>query len=170
MKINLKHFPVSSKPLVGVLPVVGTSESFIVDSNLLVELRKFTWYYVIGVGHARATVDAGKPRITLHRYVAKLCGKKWRQICFNSSKSYDCRIKNLRAYDPCKDGAERKMFAGKKVPFKGVTYKSSSKKYQASIRRNKVLEHLGYFDTPEDAYEAYLKAKRKKFNAKLLWM
>lgn len=47
-----------------------------------------------------------------------------------------------------------------KSGYRGVYY-AERNKWRASIRINGKLKHLGYFDTPEKAYEAYLDAKRK---------
>jgi len=41
----------------------------------------------------------------------------------------------------------------------GVSYHKSSGKYRSIIRRSGKYIHLGYFDTPEEASEVYLKAK-----------
>jgi len=42
---------------------------------------------------------------------------------------------------------------------KGYSFHKQHQKYQAQIKVNKKVIHLGYFDTAEEAHEAYLKAK-----------
>tara|TARA_S200002703_G_scaffold139229_2_gene129837 strand:- start:528 stop:992 length:465 start_codon:yes stop_codon:yes gene_type:complete len=44
---------------------------------------------------------------------------------------------------------------------KGYTYHKHSKKYYAKIRLNNKVISLGYYDTPEEARQAYLNAKQK---------
>lgn len=45
--------------------------------------------------------------------------------------------------------------------FRGVSWDKKAKKWCAQIGINGKYKNLGYFVTPEEAYEAYLKAKRK---------
>ncbi|ABN77126.1 Pathogenesis-related transcriptional factor and ERF protein [Rhodobacter sphaeroides ATCC 17029] len=45
--------------------------------------------------------------------------------------------------------------------FKGVHFHKPTSKFQASIRHNGKKIHLGPFDTPEEAHEAYCKAAAK---------
>lgn len=42
--------------------------------------------------------------------------------------------------------------------YKGVTYDARRNKYAANIKRDNVSRFLGYFDMPEDAYQAYVEA------------
>lgn len=48
-----------------------------------------------------------------------------------------------------------------KTGYTGVTYKPKINKYQAQLYKNKKFIYLGVFDTPEMAYDAYLKAKNE---------
>jgi hypothetical protein len=45
--------------------------------------------------------------------------------------------------------------------FMGVSYYKAGKKYSAHINLDGKKRHLGYFNDPEIAYQAYLVAKRK---------
>jgi len=45
--------------------------------------------------------------------------------------------------------------------FLGVSWDKNAQKWRARIIINKKYKHLGYFNTAEEAYEAYLKAKRE---------
>ena len=43
-------------------------------------------------------------------------------------------------------------------PTKGVHYRKDRNKFAAAIKVNGIKQHLGYFDTAEDAHTAYLSA------------
>ena len=45
--------------------------------------------------------------------------------------------------------------------YKGVSWKKEINKWVARIMLNNVSTHLGYFATPEEAYEAYISASKK---------
>ena len=45
--------------------------------------------------------------------------------------------------------------------FLGVTWHKQYQKWQAQITTNGKYKHLGYFNTAEEAYKTYLKAKRE---------
>lgn len=66
---------------------------------------------------------------------------------------------NLRLADYSENGRNRKRQSNNKSGFKGV-YKAD-KKWRASIRLHGKQIHLGGFDTPEEAYEAYKAAAVK---------
>lgn len=73
----------------------------------------------------------------------------------------DNRIENLRL---CPNGdldnaQNRGIPRNNNSGFIGVTWNKARKKYQAQIHVGQSCKYLGLFDTPEQAYEAYLKAK-----------
>lgn len=47
-----------------------------------------------------------------------------------------------------------------KSGFRGVSWGKKLQKWRARIKLNETYKHLGYFNTAEEAYEAYLTAKR----------
>lgn len=73
----------------------------------------------------------------------------------NGIKS-DNRVKNLREAENILNSQNRKIV-------KGYTYVSSRKKkpWLAQIKINYKNKSLGYFETAQEAHEAYLAAKRK---------
>lgn len=73
----------------------------------------------------------------------------------------DNRIANLRAVNR-KANAEnrRKARAGHATGFLGVVWRPRNGKYEARININKKYKYLGLFSTPEEAHDAYLRAKR----------
>ena len=97
-----------------------------------------------------------------HRVVYKLFNPEW-DITNNSreneidhicgTKPKDNRIENLRILNHHQNLMNNLHFA------KGYYFDKRRNKYQAKIRINSKLKYLGYHDTPEEAREAYLKAK-----------
>ena len=77
----------------------------------------------------------------------------------NGTRSDD-RIINLRDVST-KINRQNRHFHDKdsKVCFLGVSLAPSGR-YRAQITTNKKITRLGVFDTPEEAYKAYVKAKR----------
>lgn len=70
------------------------------------------------------------------------------------------RIDNLRDVTAAVNQQNRKRAqTNNKLGFLGVT--RSGNKFEAAIRLNKKVRHLGTFKTPEDAHQAYLGAKRR---------
>lgn len=82
----------------------------------------------------------------------------------NRNKS-DNRICNLRVSDHSKNGHNSNLSIANKTGFTGVTFVSKINKYRSCIVKNRKRIHLGYFDTPEEANDAYLSAKRTVFPA-----
>lgn len=69
---------------------------------------------------------------------------------------------NLRVVDRATNMQnKRAASANNKTGFLGVFLHKKLKKYTAQIRFGGKNRHLGLFETPELAHEAYLKAKRK---------
>ena len=75
-------------------------------------------------------------------------------------------ITNLRIATAAENGQNRNAAKGKKqkTPL-GVSFNKSkrncTKQYGAAIQVNKKQRHLGWFKTPEEASEAYMKAKNE---------
>lgn len=71
------------------------------------------------------------------------------------------KIENLREAS-CAENMQnqRKPRSNNKLGFQGVY--QVNEKFRAVITTNKKNKHLGYFDTPEQAHQAYLIEKRKQ--------
>lgn len=83
-----------------------------------------------------------------------------KQIDHKNTVRSDNWWKNLRHADDVLNRQNiRKARANNKTGFLGVHVQRG--KFKAQIRVNFYPMHLGYFDTPELAHQAYLKAKRK---------
>lgn len=73
----------------------------------------------------------------------------------------DNRIANLREASAAENKQNVKAARRhNKTGLLGVSFSKPMKKFQARIRVNNVVHRLGYFDSAEDAHQAYLAAKR----------
>lgn len=71
----------------------------------------------------------------------------------------DNRIENLRALTPALNQLNTTEKSYSRYGLKGAVFHKRDQKWFSSIRVNGKRIYLGYFDTPEDARAAYLKAK-----------
>ena len=74
------------------------------------------------------------------------------QIDHINGDRLDNRVENLRAVT-----AQENMFNQTKA--KGFHWNMTIEKFQAKIRKNGKTIHLGFYDTPQEARAAYLRAK-----------
>ena len=65
------------------------------------------------------------------------------------------------------DDLRRRVQAGEQIQHrinpqvKGYSWNNQKQKWQARIKVNQRIRHLGFFDNENDAHQAYLKAKRE---------
>lgn len=79
----------------------------------------------------------------------------------NSIKT-DNRIENLRLSNHSHNAEnQKKARIDNKTNMLGVSWYKRHKKYEARIKVKGVLIHLGYFTNKDDAFSAYLTAKRR---------
>ena len=70
-----------------------------------------------------------------------------------------CNLREVTQQQNCQN--IRKAPSHNTTGFMGVSYFKAGKKFSAHINLNGKKKHLGYFNTPESAHEAYLIEKRK---------
>ena len=75
----------------------------------------------------------------------------------------DNRISNLRLATETENGANQPLSSKNTSGFKGVTWHSRSKKWQAAVKVKGKNKYLGLFDRAEDAHSAYVKASQEAF-------
>jgi len=73
----------------------------------------------------------------------------------------DNRIANLRDSTRGQNATNALAQSSNKVGLRGVHYHAGAKRYRAQICKDNKIRHLGYFDTPEEAHQAYLVAARE---------
>ncbi|MGG1595974.1 HNH endonuclease [Terribacillus saccharophilus] len=127
----------------------------IVDDEDYEKLSKFNWWcnsdgYAIRIEYEGRKY---KRQIFMHREImdpgrGKMVDHKNRNITDN-------RRSNLRAATPSQNQINRSAQTSNTSGYKGVTFDCSANKWRASITHNKKLQHLGFYDTKEDAALIY---------------
>ena len=83
----------------------------------------------------------------------------YKQIDHINGIRSDNRIANLRLVNGALNSQnQRRARKDNKTGFLGVSLHRS--RFQACIRKDRKIFHLGYFDSAKEAHEAYVKAKR----------
>ncbi len=80
------------------------------------------------------------------------------QIDHINGDRMDNRWANLRLATNSQNHANSKRYVTNRCGFKGVSWRSDKNKWSARIVRNYRAKNLGYFDSPEQAHEAYVRA------------
>ena len=75
----------------------------------------------------------------------------------------DNRIANLRLATATENHANTKLRVDNTSGLEGVCRHSTSKRWRARLHCNGVEKHLGFFDTKEEAAEAYRRAASENF-------
>lgn len=71
----------------------------------------------------------------------------------------DNRFVNLREASQAQNQQNCSRRSDNKSGFTGVTWDRRANRWRAQIQKNRLQHNLGYFDTPEEAAEAYAAAK-----------
>lgn len=100
-----------------------------------------------------------------HRLVWLLVHKEWPpcQVDHIYGAEVGNRVENLRlAFRNNADNTQNtRKYKNNTSGLTGVSFHKKINKWQSYIRVNNVQYHLGYFDTAEEAYAAYLEAKAR---------
>lgn len=110
-------------------------------------------------------IKLGRQQYRAHRLAWLIVHGEWPQgeIDHINGDRTDNRMANLRAVDRAANSQNRWMAHrdNKSCGLLGATWNKQHKRWQAKIVARKVRHHLGYFETPEQAHEAYLTAKKR---------
>lgn len=110
--------------------------------------------------YAHAVIDGRRflfKHITLHRFIMN--AKKGEIIDHINRNTQDNRKSNLRVVTNQHNALNSRMFRTNTSGYKGV-YKRGNK-WQAMIRVNDKLLHIGMYSTKEEANEARIKAEQE---------
>lgn len=106
----------------------------------------------------RAPDGDGYRSASLHREIANAPDGMF--VDHKNLNSLDNRRSNIRICTPQQNLLNRPPYRGKAVPLKGVQ-KAPGGRFKAVIRFNSQVRHLGQFNTPEEAHEAYVRAAQE---------
>lgn len=140
--------------------------SFQIDDKHEWVVTKWQWFLSGRKGKRYLARNQERKTLKLHRFLWQLeygTLPEWPlRIDHINEDPLDNRIENLRIAGPSLNGlnSSKDRNRGSGLP-RGVRYHKNckSRPYQAQIRVNQRDKSLGYFATPEEAHEAYLKAK-----------
>ncbi len=105
-------------------------------------------------------IEINKRRISAHRIAWALHYGVWPSLPIDhiNLDRFDNRIENLRLASVAENNRNRPKQSNNTTGYKGVTLHKKTGKFCAKIMANKVRYSLGYYETAEEAAEAYKKA------------
>lgn len=113
----------------------------------------------------RVAIALKGTRYLAHRLAWLHCMQEWpsEMIDHINGNPTDNSIDNLREATGTENQRNRNKQSNNKAGYKGVSLNKAKNKYVAQIKLNGKQKHIGYFDTPELAYEAYEAAAKQHF-------
>jgi hypothetical protein len=133
---------------------------------------EFTWlknFHVSKIGTRAGSVDSkGYRRIKINGKLYKEHRLVWlwyngylptKDIDHKNGIRDDNRIDNLREATNAENAQNLGKYKTNTSGYTGVSFDEKTGKWRASIKKNGKSISLGYYDTPEEARDAYLKAK-----------
>lgn len=133
---------------------------------------QFTWLVNRGGSARKGSIAGNKIKTTgymkigvnctrylLHRLAWFYMTEEWPkyEIDHINGVKDDNRFHNLREADRSQNQFNSGMASNNSSGYKGVTYCKKSRKYKSQIMIMYKRINIGYFDTPEEAHEAYKK-------------
>lgn len=112
-------------------------------------------------GNRQVITNINKKTVSLHRFIMK--PKKNEIVDHINFNYFDNRRENLRICTKAENVRHQRKQKRSTSGFKGVNYKKREDRWQARITFNKKLIHIGYFDTAENAANAYDYMAKKLF-------
>jgi hypothetical protein len=85
------------------------------------------------------------------------------RINYINHNKNDMRIENLRAASHSELGATQRISCINTSSYKGVHFCDNTKRWRARIMSDGKTVHLGRFDTPEEAHQAYCEAAKELY-------
>lgn len=131
------------------------------------DLLDFKWRVKIFNRNSYAIRDAGKKVIFMHRIILQRILERELDIR-EFTDHVDCDgLNNTRSNLRIADRNQNTWNTRKRITnisgFKGVSWNNKRKKWTAQISVFSKDKHIGYFDDPEEAYEAYCNAAIEYF-------
>lgn len=139
-----------------------------VDDEDYEQLAEFKWYFKNGYAQRGTYPDGRYGRqviVYMHRSVYGECQPHSfdREVDHIDGDKLNNQKSNLRIATRSQNNANKRRAKNNKSGFRGVSFKSKQRRWVAQICVNKHKKHLGYFDSPAEAHEAYKAAASKYF-------
>jgi hypothetical protein len=127
------------------------------------DLANFNWSVMQDkYAHRKILIDGQFVKPRLHRVIMeRMLGHPIPagiEVDHINRNGFDCRRENLRLATRAQNAVNRRKQSNNKSGYKGVSWSKSANKWVAQIAFERQRQILGYFDTPEAAFEAYCKA------------
>jgi len=151
----------------GTIEITLTKGMTSVIDEIDVDLANLNWntWTNGSIYYARRCIDLGKRKvreIRLHQAILeRMIGRpliKGEMVDHADGDGLNNCRNNLRLATHTQNMANKRRPKNNKSGYKGVFWLKSHNKWRAEIARKGKKIFLGYFDTPEEGYEAYIKA------------
>lgn len=130
--------------------VLTKQQPILVDESDLDCLTTWNWHISHGYARRNAVIDDRKTSVSMHQ---QLMGFPNCDVDHINGNRLDNRRSNLRLCNDTLNQQNRKINYNKR--FKGVNWHKHIGAWQVSIRVNKQLKHIGYYDDEEYAAKIY---------------
>lgn len=148
MEVNINGYPV------------------LIDDDDLSIVQRYRWYTMASKDNLIYFLSFYKQNgkritVSLHREIANCQYNDGKYVDHKNGNTFDNRKGNLRICTMKENVRNRKLCRTSTTGFKSVTKVRG--RYRARIGVDDKRIHLGYFDTPEQAHQAYCAAAKKYY-------
>lgn len=130
----------------------------VIDVSDVPLVDKWDWYALVQSDSVYAVRNQSTPvkktLVLMHRVL--MDAPEGFQVDHRDGIGTNNRRSNMRLSSHQQNATNRRVYKKSRSGMKGASFQKG--KWRASIMRNKKNIHLGYFDTPEAAHDAYVAA------------
>lgn len=143
---------------------IGNGAFCLVDESDLDAISKYKWHLICPRGKqyaAASSFNSDGKQVTkyMHRLIV---GAKSGEVCDHiDGDGLNNRRSNLRLCRHQQNIWNSKRPTTNKSGFKGVCWHKTNKKWHAQIVKGGIKHHLGFYESPETAHQAYCKAAKE---------
>lgn len=145
-----------------------TKGQFAIVDDIDADLAELKWQYGskgYAIKHNKTSEDYKRKTILIHRVIlSRILGRELKigeQVDHIDRNKLNNTRDNLRLTNNNGNQHNQTKYRNNVTGFKGVSYQKITRKYRSLITINRKQIHLGYYNTPEEAHEAYKQAAIK---------